>query len=111
MMTPDDHDYCVVQTALDSESLAETLARQIVNARLGACVQVQPVRSFYIWEGRPQETREFLLQVKTRSLLYPAVASFIREHHPYDTPEIIQLPITNGAPSYLAWVDDNTVGA
>lgn len=108
-MTPSDAtEYCVVQTTLDSENLAEELARYIVRDRLGACVQMQTVRSFYVWEGRTEATREFLLSIKTRTALYPALADFIREHHPYDTPEIVQLPITDGAPSYLAWVDAST---
>lgn len=39
--------YCIVLTTTASQQQAETLARQIVQARLGACVQIQSVRSFY----------------------------------------------------------------
>lgn len=100
--------YCVVQTTLASEADAATLARQLVQARLGACVQLQAIRSFYLWQDQPHDEPEWLLSIKTRCALYPALEAWLREHHPYETPEIIQLPIAAGSAAYLAWVDGNT---
>ena len=102
--------HCVVQTTLASEAEAAALARQIVQARLGACVQVQPIRSFYVWQEQAHEEPEWLLSIKTRSSLYPALQAWLMQHHPYETPEIVQLPITAGSAAYLAWVDENTTG-
>ena len=42
---------CVVTTTVDSGEAAETLAKNIVEARLGACVQIMPIRSVYRWDG------------------------------------------------------------
>lgn len=103
-----DAGHCVVQTTLASETDAATLARRIVQARLGACVQLQPIRSVYVWQDRPHDEAEWRLDIKTRLTLYPALEAFIREHHPYETPEIIALPITAGSSAYLDWVDANT---
>jgi periplasmic divalent cation tolerance protein len=100
--------YCMVLTTTDSEAHAEALAQQIVQARLGACVQVQSIRSFYVWKGQAHREPEYLLMIKSRSALYPQLQAFIREHHSYETPEIVQLPITAGLPDYLAWIADNT---
>ena len=107
-MNPDTSDYCVVQTALPSEAQAAELARAIVQARLGACVQVQAIRSFYVWREQAHDEAEWLLSIKTRSALYPQLEAWLQEHHPYDTPEIICLPITAGSAAYLSWVDGNT---
>jgi 3-polyprenyl-4-hydroxybenzoate decarboxylase len=46
--------------------------------------------------------------IKTRSALYAQLQDFIRERHSYETPEIVQLPITAGWPDYLAWIDAST---
>lgn len=100
--------HCVVQTALAREAEAAALARQIVQARLGACVQLQAVRSFYVWQEQAHDEPEWLLSIKTRQALWPQLEAFIRERHPYETPEIIQLPISAGSAAYLAWVDRNT---
>ncbi len=108
MTTPSCEAYCVVQTALASETEAATLARQLVQARLAACVQLQPVRSFYVWQDQAHDEPEWLLSIKTRAALWPQLEAHIRAHHPYETPEIIQLPVTAGHAAYLAWVDQNT---
>lgn len=100
--------YCVVQTALASASDAAALARRIVQARLGACVQVQAIQSFYVWQDQAHEEAEWRLDIKTRVALYPALEAFIAEHHPYETPEIVQLPIVTGSADYLAWLDAGT---
>jgi len=100
--------HCVVQTTLASEAEAAALARRIVQARLGACVQVQAIRSFYVWQEQAHEEPEWRLSIKTRSALYPALQAWLLEHHPYETPEIVQLPITAGSAAYLDWVDANT---
>lgn len=101
-------EHCVVQTTLPSEAQAAELARAIVQARLGACVQLQAIRSFYVWQEQAHDEPEWLLSIKTRCTLYPALEAWIRERHPYETPEIIQLPITAGSVAYLAWVDQHT---
>ena len=99
---------CMVMTAVDSEADAEELALQLVEAQLAACVQVMPVRSFYVWQGESRREAEYLLLVKTRAALYAQVETFILAHHPYDTPEILQLPVVTGSSAYLQWLVAST---
>ena len=108
--SPEKTAYCVVQTALASEAQAEALAQLIVGARLGACVQLQPIRSFYRWQNEVRDESEFLLQIKTRQACYPALEAFICAHHSYETPEIVQLPIVAGSADYLQWLRAETGG-
>ncbi len=107
-MSDDMSDHCVVQTTLPSEAQADELARALGQARLAACVQVQAIRSYYVWQERAHDEPEWLLSIKTRRALYPQLEAWLRERHPYDTPEIICLPITAGSAAYLAWVDAST---
>lgn len=99
---------CMVMTAVGSEAAAEVLAQQLVEARLAACVQVMPLKSFYVWQGESRKEAEYLLLVKTRAALYEQVESFILAHHPYETPEILQLPVVAGSSAYLQWLDAST---
>lgn len=101
-------EFCLVLTSTDQEAHADALAGQIVQARLAACVQVQAIKSFYEWQGRQEVAREWLLMIKTREPLYEELEGFIRAHHPYETPEVLCLPITAGAADYLAWVRAQT---
>jgi periplasmic divalent cation tolerance protein len=34
----------------------------------------------------------------------------IKKHHPYETPEIIAMPIVTGSADYLKWLDESLVG-
>lgn len=96
--------YCMVMTTIGTEAQAEALARQIVQARLGACVQVQHIKSFYMWKNETRSEPECLLLIKTRKAQYRPLEDFIRAHHSYETPEIVQVPIVAGATDYLQWV-------
>ncbi|MDI1237350.1 MAG: divalent-cation tolerance protein CutA [Polaromonas sp.] len=102
---------CMVMTAVGSEAAAEMLAQQLVEARLAACVQVMPVKSFYVWQGKSRKEAEFLLLIKTRAALYAQVEAFIITRHPYETPEILQVPVSAGANAYLQWLGAATLGA
>jgi periplasmic divalent cation tolerance protein len=102
--------YCVVLTATATAQEAQSLARGIVEARLGACVQVQAIQSTYRWQGALCEESEFRLSIKTRQARYAALELFIQEHHSYETPEIVQVPLAAGSAAYLQWIDEETQG-
>lgn len=100
--------YCVVVTTVDSEEAADRMAARVLEMRLAACVQVFPVTSHYVWDGARRKETELLLQMKTRDACWDALGHLIREAHPYDTPEILRTPITDGDPRYLQWIDEGT---
>lgn len=100
--------HCIVLTTTASEEEAERLALQIVDARLGACVQVHALKSVYRWKGEVCAEAEWQLAIKTPQARFDALAQFIAAHHGYETPEIVQIPITAGSAAYLRWVDEET---
>ena len=98
-------DVRVVLVTAPGLDVARDLARALVEAKLAACVNLVPgVRSVYRWEGEVHEDEEVLLVVKTRADRGAALANRIREIHPYDLPEVLELPAVGGSPAYLDWV-------
>ncbi|XP_071657119.1 divalent-cation tolerance protein CutA-like isoform X2 [Patagioenas fasciata] len=92
-----------------NETVAKELARAMVEKRLAACVNILPhVTSIYSWQGKLEEDGEVLLMIKTRSSRVPALAAFVRSAHPYEVPEVVAVPVTQGNPPYLQWVRDST---
>ena len=84
---------------------AERLGEALVVEHLAACCSVIPtVHSFYYWEDQLQREHEALLLIKTLESLAPAVQEFVRTHHSYDLPEILQVPIEGGSSAYLNWL-------
>jgi periplasmic divalent cation tolerance protein len=100
--------YCMVITTTPNREIAEKLAESILNQRLAACVQMADIRSFFIWEGGLQKEGEVALYIKSTESCYSKLEAHILEHHPYDVPEIIMLPITGGSSAYLCWIDSAT---
>ena len=99
----------IVLTNLPDASAAEALATRLVEAQLVACVNIlAPCRSVYRWQGAVEHAEEVPLLMKTTAPRYPALEAAIREHHPYELPEIIAVPVMRGLPAYLDWVAAET---
>ena len=98
----------VVTTTIDSPEAAESLAKGIVEARLGACVQIVPIRSVYRWEGEVRVDAEWQCVVKTSAIRVDELVAHIKAHHTYDVPEVIVTPVIGGNDDYLAWVSEET---
>lgn len=95
----------VVLCTCPDDATAGALARRLVQSGLAACVNQLPgVRSTYRWEGQVMQEDEVLLVIKTTTGHYPALEQAIHRHHPYDTPEVIALPVVAGLPDYLDWL-------
>ena len=102
-------DYVQALVTIDSEDGAHTLQRLILEHRAAACVQViGPISSAYWWEGQIEEAQEWLCLAKTRGSEYRRLESLIKENHPYETPEIIAIPILAGNEDYLEWISAET---
>ena len=94
----------IVLTTLPNEDEAETLAQKIIEAKLAACVQIQPpMKSFYVWENAVQKDVEHLILIKTLAEKFDELEKFIKANHSYDVPEIVALSADKVSEGYLNW--------
>lgn len=99
----------LVLTSLPDVDTARRMARELVEARLAACVQIgASVESLYHWRGRLETATESPLAIKTRADAWPELSRAIRERHPYELPEIVAVPVIDALPDYLDWIDRET---
>lgn len=99
----------LILTTLPERGVAEALARQLLNTRVAACIQIgATAQSLYHWRGQIETAAEIPMSIKTRAGLYARVEQAIRRHHPYELPEIVAVPITCGLPAYLDWIAAET---
>lgn len=96
--------YGVILVTVDTQEAAEQLAKILVSDRLAACVNLFPVHSVYTWEGKLEQAAEWQLVIKTDLALFEAIEAELNNSHPYEVPEILALPIQEGAVPYLNWL-------
>ena len=89
-------------TTEESADRAQLLAEALLERHLVACVSIQPIQSFYRWEGALQRSHEAQLLMKTSAQHLDALRVAVSELHSYDTPEWLSWPVT-ASPAYGAW--------
>ncbi|CAM6010505.1 unnamed protein product [Sphagnum balticum] len=99
----------VVYVTVPNKETGSKLAHSIIENKLAACVnQIPGVESTYWWQGKVETDSELLLMIKTRQSLLQQLTDHVTANHPYDTPEVIAVPITGGSHKYLQWLAEST---
>lgn len=98
--------FITVGSAEEAARVSDALLRD----RLVACVnRVSEIHSDYWWQGRREQAGEVLLLAKTRRELWDRVLAAVRATHSYEVFEAIAVPILEGNPDYLKWIEETTV--
>jgi periplasmic divalent cation tolerance protein len=88
---------------------ARKIGSALVEARLAACANIlSGMESIYWWRGEIVHDREVVLIVKTRAELVDKVIEQVKELHSYACPCVVALPILDGNPAYLSWLEAET---
>lgn len=94
-----------VMTAVGSQEQADLIARELVERRQAACVNIVPgIRSVYRWKGEVCQDGELLLIIKTLAAELEGVMATIRELHGYELPEVVSFAVDRGEPTFLDWI-------
>ena len=96
----------VVLSTCGSEEEAVRIAGKLIDAHLAACVNLIPkIRSFYRWRGKLEDSAEWMLIIKTSRPCFEPLRTVLEAAHSYELPEVLVLPVLDGSPNYLAWID------
>ena len=97
----------ILITAKDVKE-ASRIADQLVEKKLVACVNiVKDIKSIFWWEGKVDRSNEVLLIIKSEKTFFKKIIKAVKSLHSYTVPEIIALPIVDGNPDYLKWIDES----
>jgi periplasmic divalent cation tolerance protein len=99
----------LVMITTGSEEEAARIAKGLLGERLIACANlIGGIRSLYRWQGKVCDDSEILMLCKTERRLFSRLSEKVKSIHSYEVPEIIALPLVEGWPPYLDWVEQET---
>ena len=101
-------DVVLLLSTFPSVDGARTATCTLVEERLVACGNiVQGVESIYAWKGEIESSLEVMVIFKTTAAQAGKMMQRLRELHPYEVPEMLQVSVDAGWPDYLSWVKEN----
>ena len=99
----------LVMITTGSEEEGVRIAEALLEERLIACANlIGGIRSLYRWQGKVCDDSEILMLCKTVRRLFSRLSEKVKSIHSYEVPEIIALPLAEGWPPYLEWVEQET---
>jgi periplasmic divalent cation tolerance protein len=100
--------YAIVMTTCPSDEEATRLAAALVERKLAACVQANPIVSTYRWKGVVETGKEVRLLIKAKYSDYAEVEALVKATLSYENPEVLAIPVVAGSRIYLDWIDTET---
>jgi periplasmic divalent cation tolerance protein len=103
MSTPDT---VVVLCTAPDEATAQDLAAKVLAEKLAACATLLPgATSLYYWEGKLEQEYEVQMILKTNVAHQQALLDCLKAHHPYQTPELLVIPVSHADVDYHSWLN------
>lgn len=96
----------VVLCTAPDEATAQDLAAKVLAENWPPAPPSSPAAtSLYYWEGKLEQEYEVQMILKTTVSHQQALIDCLKSHHPYQTPELLVLPVTHGDTDYLSWLN------
>ena len=98
----------IISTYPDKKSISK-ITNDLVKNKTVACVNISKISSIYSWNNKLENISEYLVIFKTMTKNKIVLKKKIKETHPYDVPEIIEIDVVSVNQSYLKWLIESTI--
>jgi periplasmic divalent cation tolerance protein len=86
-----------------NEKHAKKVALHLLKKKLIACANISPIDSLYWWKGNLEESKEYVLIVKTRKENWNKLKTEVKRIHSYSVPCITKINV-NANKEYEDWL-------
>ena len=97
----------IISTYPNKKSISK-ISNDLIKNKIIACVNISKIDSVYSWNGKIQNSSEYIAIFKTGTKNKTKLKKKIAETHPYDVPEIAEIDVTSINKSYLNWLIEST---
>ena len=87
---------------------AEKIVSGLLEERLIACANLYPISSMYTWKGKVNKEAEIVTILKTKQNNWNKIKEYIKKHHSYEVPCIINMGEMEPNEEFMKWVKDET---
>jgi periplasmic divalent cation tolerance protein len=101
---------CEVTITAPDHDWLRAFVRSLVDNGLCASGHITGIESIYRWQGQLHERPETKVVLHTRTQLVAAIVERVTAEHPYEVPCVVATPITDGNPTYLTWIYEESRG-
>ncbi|MHC8493696.1 divalent-cation tolerance protein CutA [Thalassospira sp. SM2505] len=85
--------------------IARVIAGGAIREKLAACANILPqMTAIYEWNDDVEEQTELVVILKTARHTAIDLAKWVEDHHPYDVPCILEIPLGRGSNGYVSWL-------
>lgn len=100
----------LVLTTFPDIDCARRVVQTLVEEYLIACGNIIPgVESIYRWRGAVEANNEVMAILKTEVAQYQTLEVRLTQLHPYEVPECLAIPVSEGWPAYLRWLTKSLI--
>jgi periplasmic divalent cation tolerance protein len=93
----------IVSTYPDKKSIIK-ISNELIKTKIVACVNISKISSIYAWNGKIENTSEYLALFKTTQKNKKILKEKIKSTHPYD----VEINVNSINKPYLDWLIDST---
>ena len=94
----------VMLTTFSKKADALKIGEKLVELNLSPCIQLIPqIESIYKWEVKVKKEEEILLFINYDIQKESELTTYLKEHHSYETPEIISTKFDMENSDYIQW--------
>ena len=101
--------YCMIETAFDDLDEAKQVISKLLDEKLVASCQMVESNSKWNWKQEQEESKEYLVFMKTKKSLQEKIFNVIKEVHSYDCFEFAVFDLTSCNQDYLNWIEEETI--
>jgi len=96
----------IIYATFPNMESAKDIVKSLLEKNLIGCANLREHKAMYVWKGHIEEEDEVGAILKTTDDRWEMVKEFINKVHPYETPAILKIDVSDANKGFLDWIFD-----
>ncbi len=100
--------YCMIEIAFDKKVELNEVINTLLYRKLACSCQVIEANNTWNWIGERENSKEYLLHIKTKKDLLDEIYQVVKRIHSYSVFEFAVYDLYSPCKEYLDWIEEET---